>query len=138
MGSKREYASGQARAALWGGVLMRFRNVSKRGRNNMAKKVWKRVFRTGKLTAEQVARDQRIRRLVQAEFPPSPRPAIPRSLSASLKKAMKRSPKTSYQLAKEAGVSQIMVSRFLSGKRDIRLATADRLAHALGLKLVAS
>ena len=51
---------------------------------------------------------------------------------------MKRSTKTSYQLAKEAGVSQIMVSRFLSGKRDIRLATADRLAHVLGLKLVAS
>jgi transcriptional regulator with XRE-family HTH domain len=51
---------------------------------------------------------------------------------------MKRSPKTSYQLAKEAGVSQIMVSRFLSGKRDIRLATADRLAQVLGLKLVAS
>jgi len=39
---------------------------------------------------------------------------------------MKHSHKTSYQLAKEAGVSPIMVSRFLSGKRDIRLATADR------------
>ena len=104
----------------------------------MAKKVWKRVFRTGKLTPEQVARDRKLRRLIQAEFPPLTRPPIPRSLSTSLKKAMKHSPKTSYQLAKEAGVSQIMVSRFLSGKRDIRLATADRLAHALGLKLVAS
>ena len=104
----------------------------------MAKKVWKRVSRTGKLTPEQVARDQKLRRLIQGEFPPLARPAIPRSLSASLKKAMKLSPKTSYQLAKEAGVSQIMVSRFLSGKRDIRLATADRLAQVLGLKLVAS
>ncbi len=74
--------------------------------------------------------------MIAAEFPPLDRPTIPRSLSASLKKAMKRSPKTSYQLAKEAGLSQIMVSRFLSGKRDIRLGTADRLAHALGLKLV--
>jgi DNA-binding phage protein len=104
----------------------------------MAKKVWKRVSRTGKLTPAQVARDQKLRRLIEAEFPPLTRPAIPRSLSASLKKAMKRSPKTSYQLAKEAGVSPIMLSRFLSGKRDIRLATADRLAHVLGLKLVAS
>ena len=104
----------------------------------MAKKVWKRVFRTGKLTPEQAARDRKLRRLIQAEFPPLPRPVLPRSLSASLKKAMEHSPKTSYQLAKEAGVSQIMVSRFLSGKRDIRLATADRLAHVLGLKLVAS
>jgi hypothetical protein len=31
-----------------------------------------------------------------------------------------------------------MISRFMSGKRDIRLATADRLAYVLGLKLVAS
>ena len=104
----------------------------------MAEKVWKRLSRTGKVTPAQAARDQRLRRLIQAEFPPAARPAIPRSLSACLKKAMRRSSKTSYQLAKEAGVSQIMVSRFLSGKRDIRLATADRLAHALGLKLVAS
>ena len=76
--------------------------------------------------------------LIQAEFPPLARRPIPRSLSASLKKAMKRSAKSSYQLAKEAGVSPIMLSRFLSGKRDIRLATADRLAHVLGLKLMAS
>lgn len=103
----------------------------------MAKKVWRRAFRTGQLTPEQVARDRRLRRLIEAEFPPLRRPAVPRSLSAALKKAMKQSSKTTYQVAKEAGVSQIMVSRFLSGKRDIRLATADRLAHVLGLKLVA-
>jgi len=40
-----------------------------------------------------------------------------------------------YQIAQDAGVSQIVVSRFLSGERDIRLATADKLAEALGLKL---
>jgi transcriptional regulator with XRE-family HTH domain len=103
----------------------------------VAKKDLKRVSRTGKLTPAQVTRDKKLRGLIQAEFPPSPRPALPRSLSVCLKKAIKRGHKTSYQLAKEAGVSQIMVSRFLSGERDIRLATADRLAHVLGLKLVA-
>lgn len=102
----------------------------------MVKKTLKRVVRKTKLTPAQVTRDAALRRMIAAEFPPLDRPTIPRSLSASLKKAMKRSPKTSYQLAKEAGLSQIMVSRFLSGKRDIRLGTADRLAHALGLKLV--
>ncbi len=101
------------------------------------KRAWKRIFRKEKLTPAQVARDRKLRRLIEAEFPPLSRPVLSASLSASLKKAMKRSPKTRYQLAKEAGVSQIMVSRFLSGKRDIRLATADRLAHVLGLKLVA-
>jgi transcriptional regulator with XRE-family HTH domain len=104
----------------------------------MAKKVWKRVFRVRKLTPAQVAQDQKLRGLIQTEFPPLAHRPIPRSLSASLKKAMKHSHKTSYQLAKEAGVSPIMISRFLSGKRDIRLATADRLAHVLGLKLMAS
>ncbi len=102
----------------------------------MAKRVWQRVIRKAKVTTEQAVRDRKLRRLIEAEFPPAPRQPIPRSLSASLKKAMKQSAMTSYQLAKEAGVSQIMVSRFLSGKRDIRLATADRLAHVLGLKLV--
>jgi transcriptional regulator with XRE-family HTH domain len=104
----------------------------------MAKKVWKRVFRVGKLRPAQVARDRKLRRLIETEFPPLARRPIRRSLSASLKKAMKHSSKTSYQLAKEAGVSPIVVSRFLSGKRDIRLTTADRLAHVLGLKLMAS
>jgi plasmid maintenance system antidote protein VapI len=36
-------------------------------------------------------------------------------------------------LQPEAGISPIVVSRFLSGERDIRLATADRLAKALGI-----
>jgi hypothetical protein len=38
-------------------------------------------------------------------------------------------------IGKRVGVSQIVVSRFLSGERDIRMATADELADALGLRL---
>jgi ribosome-binding protein aMBF1 (putative translation factor) len=101
----------------------------------MEKKFAKRIFRKGKVPPEQAARDRELRRRIEAEFPPLRRP-ISRSLSTSLKNALKHSSKSSYQLAKEAGVSQIMISRFLSGERDIRLATADRLANALGLKLV--
>jgi hypothetical protein len=107
-------------------------------KNSMAKKLGKEVVPVGKLTPKQPARNRRSRRLIQGEFSTSPRAAIPRSLTASLKKAMKRSPKSSYRIATEAGISPIMVSRFLSGKRDIRLATADRLAHVLRLKLVAT
>jgi hypothetical protein len=40
-----------------------------------------------------------------------------------------------YQIAQEASVSQIVLSRFLSGERDIRMATADKLARVLGLGL---
>ena len=102
----------------------------------MGKKKLKRVMRTGKLTPQQVARDREIRGKVQQEFPPAAQPTISDSLSQALKKAVQGSDKTVYQIAKEAGVSQIMISRFLSDERDIRMATADKLAHALGLKLV--
>jgi plasmid maintenance system antidote protein VapI len=74
---------------------------------------------------------------VQEEFPPVrfTDSASPSSLSEALKRAIRESDKTEYQIAKDAGVSQIIVSRFLAGERDIRMATADKLDRVLGLKL---
>jgi transcriptional regulator with XRE-family HTH domain len=101
------------------------------------KKEVRRVFRTRRLTAEEVAKDAEIRQRVEKEFPP----ALPSSragtgtLSRALQEAIRRSDKSVYQIAKAANVSQIVVSRFLSGERDIRMETADRLAEVLGLKL---
>jgi DNA-binding LacI/PurR family transcriptional regulator len=43
---------------------------------------------------------------------------------------------TVYEIAKQARVSQIILSRFLSGERDIRMATADKLARVLALILI--
>jgi len=43
---------------------------------------------------------------------------------------------SAYAAARLAGVDPGVVSRFMTGERDIRLATADRLASALGLRLV--
>ena len=100
-------------------------------------KKFRREFRNRRLTPEEVAQDEEVRRKVQAEFPPA-RPThstSPESLSAVLKQAIRDSEQTEYQIAKAAGVSQIVISRFLSGERDIRMATADKLAEALGLKL---
>jgi transcriptional regulator with XRE-family HTH domain len=104
----------------------------------MSKKI-ERVFRSGRLSAAEVARDEEVRRKVQAEFPPAP-PSSSASgrLSQSLKDALRTSDKSMYQIAQDAGVSQIVLSRFLSGERDIRMATADRLAEALGLTLNSS
>lgn len=42
---------------------------------------------------------------------------------------------TSYRLGKDAGVSPGVIDRFLTGERDIRLATAARLSTALGIEL---
>jgi len=102
----------------------------------MATNPLRRVRRTRRLTPEEVARDQAIRRQIRAEFPPLAPEAISDSLSEVLRHAIRESGMTEYQIAKRAGISQIMISRFISGERDIRLATADKLAHALGLKLV--
>jgi ribosome-binding protein aMBF1 (putative translation factor) len=103
----------------------------------MEKRKIERVFRTRRLTAAEAAKDDAIRRQVEAEFPPA-QPACRTaagSLSESLREAIQRSGKSAYQIAKAANVSPIVVSRFLSGERDIRMETADRLAEVLALKL---
>ena len=96
-----------------------------------------REFRGRKLTPSEIAGDEEARWKVREEFPAA-RPDTsntPHSLSDALKQAIRDSEKSEYQIAQQAGVSQIVISRFLSGERDIRMATADKLAGALGLKL---
>lgn len=45
---------------------------------------------------------------------------------------------TAYAVARGAGLDPGIVSRFLAGQRDLRLASADAIAGSLGLKLVES
>lgn len=103
----------------------------------MGKKI-ERVFRDRRLTPDEVSRDAEVRRQVQAEFPPASTGRVSGRLSHALQEALRSSDKSMYQIAQEAGVSQIVLSRFLSGERDIRMATADKLAEALGLKLASA
>jgi ribosome-binding protein aMBF1 (putative translation factor) len=101
----------------------------------MSKKI-ERVFRERRLSPEEIARDEEVRRKVRVEFPPAaPSGNASGRLSQALRDALRTSGKSMYQIAQDAGVSQIVVSRFLAGERDIRMATADKLAEALGLKL---
>jgi len=88
----------------------------------MSKKI-ERAFRKGHVSAEEVARDEEVRRKVQAEFPPAASSATASGrLSQALKEAVRAGGKSVYQIAQEAGVAQVVVSRFLSGERDIRMA----------------
>jgi hypothetical protein len=103
----------------------------------MEKKTFKRVRRTGKLSAAEVARDEKIRRKVQVEFPPLEAESASPVLSDPLKEAIARSKKTVRELAMDANISEVVLKQFLAGHRDLRLATAEKLAHALGMKLVA-
>ncbi len=101
----------------------------------MAKKQLKRVFRQGAISAQQASRDRAVRQKVEEEFPPVEKTECSDAISDPLRNAIEASDKTAYQISKEAGISQIIISRFLAGERDIRTATADRIAHVLGLKL---
>jgi hypothetical protein len=96
-----------------------------------------RVQRDRRLTPEEIARDEEIRRKVMEEFPPAPRVVepVPESIAETLKDAIRQDSRSVYQIAKESGISQIVITRFLSGERDIRMATADKLARVLNLQL---
>ena len=103
----------------------------------MEKRNLQRVTRTRRVTPEEAAKDQEIRRQIQEEFPPAPHAMEPiaQSIADALKQAIGASQRTVHQIAKESGISQIVIPRFLSGERDIRMATADKLARVLNLQL---
>ena len=72
-----------------------------------------------------------------------PKPKKPMPIDAALRKAIKASGSTHYIIGKVAGVAPSVIDRFMAPAddklrhRDIRLATAAKLATALGLELVA-
>ena len=110
----------------------------KKRESKMLKKNFKRIHRPDKLSAQEVAREKEIRRAIEAEFPPLEEAPKSPVLSNPLREAITRSGKSVRKLGSEAGVSEIVLKQFLKGERDLRLATAERLAQILGLKLVAS
>lgn len=59
------------------------------------------------------------------------------TISDQLRRAIAGSGLTVYMLAKRSGVNTAPIARFLTGERDLRLDTVDRLAPVLGLRLVA-
>ncbi len=56
-------------------------------------------------------------------------------LPEKLRAAIRKTGKSVYQVAKDSGVAHPVILRFLSGERDIRLETAEKLAQSLGLEL---
>ena len=56
-------------------------------------------------------------------------------LSKELKAAIEASGKSAYSLGHEAGVRPEIITRFLSGERDLRLETAGKIAAVLGQEL---
>ena len=63
-------------------------------------------------------------------------PRTPKPIDAELRRKIEKSGVTVYALAGLADVSPQQIGRFLRGERDLTLATAAKLAQALGLELL--
>jgi predicted transcriptional regulator len=58
-------------------------------------------------------------------------------LADQLRKTVKGSGLTLYAVAKRSGVPYAVLYRFMSGERDLRLDTADRLCKLFSMRLTA-
>jgi transcriptional regulator with XRE-family HTH domain len=58
------------------------------------------------------------------------------TMTESLKTSIRESGLTRYRIAKDTGVDEAALMRFMRGETSIRLDKADRLAAYLGLRLV--
>jgi plasmid maintenance system antidote protein VapI len=59
----------------------------------------------------------------------------PGGIVETLREAIRLSGRTHYELAKAAGITPAQLDRFVAGERDLKLATAAKVADALGLEL---
>jgi transcriptional regulator with XRE-family HTH domain len=58
------------------------------------------------------------------------------SVSDALRRAITGAPVSRYRIARDTGVEQSALSRFVKGRRSLDLTTVDLLADYLGLELV--
>jgi plasmid maintenance system antidote protein VapI len=65
-------------------------------------------------------------------------PVKPRPLSDQIRKAIATSGSSNYRIAKEIGVSQATMSRFVNGHNGVSMDVLDELGKVLGLEIVAS
>ena len=56
-------------------------------------------------------------------------------IDADLRTAIIESGLTHYRIAKDAGISPDVVTRFVTGARDVTLTSAAKVAHVLGLEV---
>jgi hypothetical protein len=103
----------------------------------MAKKKANRVFRQGRVSPQEAARLNDIRRKVMKEFPPAsnrPRPATA-GVGAQIRAAREAKGLTWYAVAKLASIPNPATIRDIEYGRDAKLSNIEAVATALGLKL---
>lgn len=60
------------------------------------------------------------------------------TMSDRVREAIKTSGLTRYQIAKQSGVTEGALSRFVAGERDMTLRTLERIAPLIGVRLTVS
>jgi len=59
----------------------------------------------------------------------------PRKASDQLRQAIEAGPKSRYQIAKETGLDEGLLSRFVHGKSGLSIPSIDKLCECLGLEI---
>lgn len=62
-------------------------------------------------------------------------PTMKESIADQLRRAMKKSGYTRYEISKRTGIPQSTLSRFANGITDLNMTTANRLTEFLGFEL---
>ena len=62
-------------------------------------------------------------------------PGTRHSISTNLRVALLSDPRSIHRIARDAGVSHTMLSRFANGRRGLTTATLDRVCRAMGMHL---
>jgi len=103
----------------------------------MAKKKSRRVFRQGRVSSQESARLNEIRRKAMKDHPPDPKRPRPvrTGVGAQIRKAREAAGLTWYAVAKLAGIPNPATVRDIEYGRDAKLSNIEAVAATLGLKL---
>ena len=102
---------------------------------------WRRVFEIA-VPVERVWEAFTNREELNVLLGPPPGETTPHEPGAgmeildAIRDAIEASGKSRYQLARESGVAESVLSRLISGERGMSVGTVERMADALGLEIV--
>jgi len=102
------------------------------------RKIAKRVIRKKRVSPEEAARLDEIRRQARSDFPPSKTPQLQLAqsgIAADVRRAREARQLTWYAVAKRAGIPHPGTVRDIEYGRDVKLSNLQAVARALGLKI---
>lgn len=102
------------------------------------RKIVKRMVRKKRVTADEAARLDDVRRQARKDFPPAKTPRLQLAqdgIAAEIRRAREARRLTWYAVAKRAGIPHPGTVRDIEYGRDVKLSNLQAVANALGLRL---